>query len=145
MFVKNTGQKCIGLGDVTILPDETKELPKGYGENHPTVKFYLAKGWLIPAEAPAAAASKKSALSDEEKAAVEASKLAAQKEAEKAAAEAAKLAAQKEAELKKILKDVAKMNLDQLRAKAGDLGIEIADSDDGTALVEKITAKLSAG
>ena len=57
MFVKNTGQKCIGLGDVTILPDETKELPKGYGENHPTVKFYLAKGWLISAETPAAAAA----------------------------------------------------------------------------------------
>ena len=59
MFVKNTGQKCIGLGAVTILPDETKELPVGYSEKHPTVKFYLAKGWPIPAETPTAATSKK--------------------------------------------------------------------------------------
>ena len=129
MLVKNTGKRVLGFGSVTMQPDEIKELPDGYGAKHPTVKFYLAKGWLVQAEAPAAAASKKSALTDEEKAAVEASKQAAKKEAE----------------LKKILKDVAKMNLDQLRAKAGELGIEIADSDAETALVEKITAKLSAG
>ena len=128
MFVKNTGQKCIGLGDVTILPDETKELPKGYGENHPTVKFYLAKGWLTKAEASAAAESKKGGkakLTDEEKAAVEASK-------------------QKAAELKKNLKEVAGMNLEQLRAKATELGIEFAELDAEAALVEKITAKLQA-
>ena len=46
MFVKNTGAKIIGFGTEYLVPGDSGELPKGYGETHPTIKYYIAKGWL---------------------------------------------------------------------------------------------------
>ena len=47
MLVKNTGKKCLGFGALALLPDATGELPEGYGADHPVVKFYLGKKWLV--------------------------------------------------------------------------------------------------
>ena len=46
LTVKNTSTKIIGFGIEPILPDQTVTLPKGYTESHPTIKFYLNRGWL---------------------------------------------------------------------------------------------------
>ena len=44
--VKNTGPKIIGLGSLIVNPDENAPLPEGFGTDHPTVKFFFARGWL---------------------------------------------------------------------------------------------------
>ena len=46
LTVKNISAKIIGLGIERILPGQTVALPKEYGESHPTIKFYLDRGWL---------------------------------------------------------------------------------------------------
>ena len=58
MFAKNTCQKAIGFGSLILLPDETKELPAGFDENHPSVKFFLARGWLTAKPVKAAKPAK---------------------------------------------------------------------------------------
>ena len=49
LTVKNTSPKIIGFGIESILPDQVVPLPKVYNESHPTIKFYLDKGWLTKA------------------------------------------------------------------------------------------------
>lgn len=50
MRVTNKYSSHIGLGELRVLPGETVELPKGYDENHPVVKYYLSRGWFVPAD-----------------------------------------------------------------------------------------------
>ena len=47
----NTGPKTIGFGAERILPGETKALPAGFGESHPTVRFFMDRGWLAKTSA----------------------------------------------------------------------------------------------
>ena len=49
LTVKNTSPKIIGFGIEHILPGEVKTLPEGYNDTHPTIKFYLDRGWLTKA------------------------------------------------------------------------------------------------
>ena len=49
LTVKNTSPKIIGFGIEHILPGEVKTLPEVYSETHPTIKFYLDRGWLTKA------------------------------------------------------------------------------------------------
>ena len=58
MFVKNTGAKIIGFGTEYLVPGDSGELPKGYGETHPTIKYYIAKGWLTVVKKTEAKAEK---------------------------------------------------------------------------------------
>jgi hypothetical protein len=48
MLIKNIGKKCIGFGALVLTPDAVGALPGGYSLDHPTVKFYLEKGWIAP-------------------------------------------------------------------------------------------------
>ena len=51
LTVTNTGPKTIGFGAERILPGETRELPAGFGEGHPTVRFFMDRGWLAKTSA----------------------------------------------------------------------------------------------
>ena len=44
--VKNNFNTHLGFGSESILPGETKPLPRGYSETHPLVKFYVSQKWL---------------------------------------------------------------------------------------------------
>ena len=44
--VKNTSPKTIGLGGHPIQPNEVATLPEGFGLEHPTVDFFIRRGWL---------------------------------------------------------------------------------------------------
>ena len=145
MLVKNNGQKIIGFGSVHILPGETKMLPEGYDESHPTVAYYLLRGYLVKVDAsrppaqdvkvpdnpgvPGSDTGDPNAktdpggveLTDEEKA-----------------------AAAKIAEIEAKIKAVGKMNLEPLRGEAFALGIEWKEEDTKAILVQKITEKLQA-
>lgn len=49
MKIKNNYTSHLGFGSARILPGETidvNQLPKGYNENHPLIKFYINQGWL---------------------------------------------------------------------------------------------------
>jgi len=51
MYVKNTSPKTIGFGgSMYLIPGDCGELPKGFDENHPTIKFYFKKKWLEKTE-----------------------------------------------------------------------------------------------
>ena len=43
MLFCNKSKKIIGIGGVTILPDETKEIPEAF-ERNPILDFYKKKG-----------------------------------------------------------------------------------------------------
>lgn len=112
MFVKNTSPKIIGFGEMVLLPGAVDNLPSGFGEDHPTIKFYFAKGWL-----------KKELITSAEGKAGQEPK-----------------AQQSELDLK--LKAIARMNREALRGEATALGIEFAEADTNKMLIEKITEKL---
>ena len=131
MYVKNTSKKVIGFRDLALLPGEADELPEGYSENHPTVKYYLSIGWLTVTTKEAVMAAKEPVQEP-----VTENKPPELTEAEKVAKAGE--------ELGKRLKEVSKMSLDLLRATAAELDVEFDDLDTKAVLCEKITAKLQA-
>ena len=122
MKAKNISSKIIGIGEVTILPGETKEIPSNY-EGNPTLDVYKTMKMV---EISGKKAPGKSA---EE---IEAEKKAAE---EKAAAEAEVL---RLARLES-LKDISEENLAKL---ANELGINPAECKDQADVKKKVTAAL---
>ena len=66
MLVRNASVKTLGFGDKYIVPGEVGELPKGFGKQHPTVNYFLSKGWLTIVEA-----KKKSSKESDKKVTIE--------------------------------------------------------------------------
>jgi len=122
MLVKNASAKPIGFGSTILMPEDVCSLPplnakgepEGYGPNHPTIKFYLERKWLVPTE------SKPEPEQSEPNA------------EEKTAA----------AETKP--KGRSRMSREELREEAAALGIEWAESDTRETLIQKITERLQA-
>jgi hypothetical protein len=114
MFYKNIGKKVMGFGSLTLLPDEVKELPDGFNEKHPTVKFYIAKGWLKPAENP------------------------------KDKAEAKKAAAAKKKDVDARVKALDKMTEAEIKAEAEKLGVELTEEDTADIIKGKVAEKIKA-
>jgi len=107
MLVKNTSKKIIGFGNFVLLQNSTGELPVGYDETHPTIKYYLQKGWLKAVNVNTAAEPKN-----------------------------------EDSDVDKKIKEIAKMNLESLRAETTALGVEFTEADTRAILIDKITAKL---
>jgi len=123
MRVKNTGKKVIGFGSLVLPPDDVAELPEGYGPSHPTVRFYIDKGWLAPCgeAVPVDSADAKVDLAD-----------------------VAGNSAQKEANVEEKIKSLSQMNLEQLRGEAFALGVDCTETDTKKAIAQKIAEKLKA-
>lgn len=120
----NLSEKVIGVGEVTVLPGETKEVPIAF-ETSPILEVYKNMGLVSLSGKPAAA-----------------TKAAAEKKAEedKAKAEAeAKAAAEKKAKLDS-LKDASDEDVATL---AQELGINPAECKDLTDVRKKVKAALS--
>ena len=49
--VTNTSPKVIGLGSLQITQNQTVELPAGFGLEHPTVAYFIKRGWLTKVSA----------------------------------------------------------------------------------------------
>lgn len=118
----NTSAKVIGVGDVTVLPGETKEVPSAF-ENSPVLEVYKNMGLIALSGKAKAEADKKAA---EEKAAAEKAEEEAKAEADKKA----KLEALKDASDE----DVAKW--------ANELGINPAECKDLADVRKKVKAAL---
>lgn len=123
----NTSAKVIGIGDVTVLPGETKEVPSAY-ESSPILEVYKSMGFVI--------------LSGKTKAQAEADKKAADEKAaaEKAAADAA---AQAEADRKVKLASLKDATDEEVAALAKELGINPAECKDLADVRKKVKAALS--
>lgn len=119
--------KIFNVGDVTVLPGETKEVPAAY-ETNPTLAIYESMGIAKIIGKPGKQAK------DPEHAAAE--KAAAEKAAaEKAAAEAEELR-------KARLATVDKLNEEDLGKLANELGINPADCKDQADVLKKVKAAL---
>ena len=119
--------KIFNVGDVTVLPGETKEVPAAY-ETNPTLAIYESMGIAKIIGKPGKQAK------DPEHAAAE--KAAAEKAAaEKAAAEAEELR-------KARLATVDKLNEEELGKLANELGINPADCKDQADVLKKVKAAL---
>ena len=115
--------KIFNVGDVTVLPGETKEVPAAY-ETNPTLAIYESMGIAKIIGKPGKQAK------DPEQAA-----------AEKVAAE--KAAAEKAEELRKArLATVDKLNEEELGKLANELGINPADCKDQADVLKKVKAAL---
>lgn len=120
----NLSEKVIGVGEATVLPGGTKEVPRAF-ETSPILEVYKNMGLVSLSGKPTAA-----------------TKTAAEKKAEeeKAKAEAeAKAAAEKKAELDS-LKDASD---EDVAALAQELGINPAECKDLTDVRKKVKAALS--
>lgn len=120
----NLSEKVIGVGEVTVLPGETKEVPRAF-ETSPILEVYKNMGLVSLSGKPTAA-----------------TKAAAEKKAEedKAKAEAeAKAVAEKKAKLDG-LKDASD---EEVAALAQELGINPAECKDLADVRKKVKAALS--
>lgn len=125
MRVKNVSEKIIGIGDATVLPGETQDVPAGY-ENSPVLKAY-----------------RKAKLVELYKSNTENTK---QKTAEQAAKdeEEAKKKAVEEAENLRLAR-LASLNgitEEALASLANELGINPADCKDQADVLKKVKAAL---
>lgn len=118
----NLSEKVIGVGEVTVLPGETKEVPVAF-ETSPILEVYKNMGLV--------SLSGKTSV---------ASKAAAEKKADEDKAEAeAKAAVEKKAKLDS-LKDASD---EEVAALAQELGINPADCKDLADVRKKVKAALS--
>lgn len=120
----NISEKVIGVGEATVLPGETKEVPRAF-ETSPILEVYKNMGLVSLSGKPTAA-----------------TKAVAEKKAEedKAKAEAeAKAAAEKKAKLDS-LKDASD---EDVAALAQELGINPAECKDLADVRKKVKAALS--
>lgn len=119
--------KIFNVGDVTVLPGETKEVPEAF-ETNPTLAIYESMGIAKITGKPG------KQVKDPEKEAAE--KAAAEKAAaEKAAAEAEELR-------KARLATVDKLNEEELGKLANELGINPADCKDQADVLKKVKEAL---
>ena len=120
----NLSEKVIGVGEVTVLPGETKEVPRAF-ETSPILEVYKNMGLVSLSGKPTAAtkaAAEKKAEEDEAKAEAE-----------------AKAAAEKKAKLDG-LKDASD---EEVAALAQELGINPAECKDLADVRKKVKAALS--
>lgn len=120
----NLSEKVIGVGEATVLPGETKEVPRAF-ETSPILEVYKNMGLVSLSGKPTAAtkaAAEKKAEEDKEKAEAE-----------------AKAAAEKKAKLDS-LKDASD---EDVAALAQELGINPAECKDLADVRKKVKAALS--
>ncbi len=120
----NLSEKVIGVGETTVLPGETKEVPRAF-ETSPILEVYKNMGLVSLSGKPTAA-----------------TKTAAEKKAEEDKAKAeteVKAAAEKKAKLDS-LKDASD---EEVAALAQELGINPAECKDLADVRKKVKAALS--
>ena len=124
MKIKNTSNKIIGIGEVSVLPDSVVTVPEAF-ENSAVLEVYRKLGFIQIIEE----ARKKTAAEEE------AEKTA---KAEKAKADAAAKTAAKQARVAA----VDSMTEEELAAVAIEMGVNPAECKDGADIRKKVKATL---
>lgn len=152
MKIENIGSKIIGIGEVTVLPGETKEIPKAY-ETSPILEVYRQCGaaritgnpptaYRNPSsdEGERAVAREKAAAKERE---VSKERAAVKKKADVKGAEDGKRAADEAETLRQTrLAMLNGISEDGLIKLAGDLGINFADCKDSADMLVKVEEAL---
>lgn len=128
--VTNTSPKIIGLGGQSIQPNETAALPDGFGLEHPTVDFFIRRGWLTKVT-DGGIVVPPAAKADEE--------------AAQTAKVTAKAAAEKDAAITGKVEALVKMSHDELRAEATRLGVGFSANAGPDLLRQRIADKYREG
>lgn len=124
MKIKNVSEgKIIGIGEVTVLPGETKEIPKAF-ERSPILEIYKKQGFAEISGKPSSAEKTAEQLAAEK----------AEKE-KKAAEEAEALRQERLASLDSITEE-------ELAKLAEELGINPAECKDTADVLKKVKAAL---
>lgn len=123
MKIENIGGKIIGIGEVTVLPGETKDIPKAY-ETSPILEVYKNLGMAKVTGKPTAPAKTEQQIAKE--------KAAEEKEA------AEKAEALRQARLAS-LDGISEEDLGRL---ANELGINPAECKDQADVLKKVKAAL---
>ena len=123
MKIENIGSKIIGIGEVTVLPGETKEIPKAY-EKSPVLEVYKKAKMAVITGKPSKQEKSAEQIADE--------KAKAEK---KAAEEAEKLRQARLASLEGISEE-------ELGKLANELGINPAECKDQEDVLKKVKAAL---
>ena len=124
--VINTSPKIIGLGGQPIQPNETAALPDGFGLEHPTVDFFIRRGWLTKVTDGGIVVPPSTKADDTPN--VDGGENNPDKEA-----------AEKEAAISEKIDALAKMSHDELRAEATRLGINFATNAGPDLLRQRIS------
>lgn len=151
MKVRNNYTTHLGLGGLRILPDETAELPKGYGENHPVVKYYISRGWLTAVGKNTENGNESPDKSDENRgennggaASVHAEGLNASGNADGNENERENISGSGAGSPPPENKSIDRMNKDELQALACERGIPFVEADTRQVLIDKIKAAKNA-
>lgn len=126
MKMTNTSAKVIGIGDVTVLPGETTEVPSAF-ETSPILDVYKNMGFITISGEPKVQADSEKAKADAEAAA-------------KAEADAK---AKAEADRKAKLASLRDATDEDVAALAKELGINPAECKDLADVRKKVKAALS--
>ncbi len=125
MKVKNLTVKPMGFGATIILPDEVGVLPQGYGEDHPTVKYYLSRNWIKVVGGAHGSGNTPAAVNVG----------VSINDTNGAPADSGDNGGQ--------VKPMDRMNKEELQALASERGVEFTENDTKAILVEKIKAAQS--
>ena len=151
MKIENIGNKIIGIGEVTVLPGETKDVPKAY-ETSPILEVYKQCGAARIIGTPVV--SRNTQEDAEERVVTKEKATAIGKVTYKKKAESKKRADIKEAEDGKGAADEAEalrqtrlamlngISEDGLIKLAGDLGINFADCKDSADMLKHVEEAL---
>lgn len=146
MKLENIGSKIIGIGEVTVLPGETKEVPKAY-ETSPILEVYRQCGAAKIIGTPSAAYrntrsnTEERAVSREKAASKE--KAVSRKKADAEKAEDEKKAVNEAETLRQTrLAMLNGISEDGLIKLADDLGINFADCKDSADMLKKVEEAL---
>lgn len=123
MKIENTGSKIIGIGNISVLPGETKDIPQAY-ETSPILEVYKRIGAAKITGKPSTPAKTADEISAEKA------------EAEKKAAEEA------EALRKARLAALEGISEEDLGKLANELGINPAECKDQADVLKKVKAAL---
>ena len=118
--VKNISQKIIGIGEMTVLPGESRVVPDSYAKN-PSLMIYKASGYISVSGSADAKDDKAETPKKEDGNGEDAIK---------------ELRASQ-------LKALSKMGEDEIGKLANELGINPADCKDDKALKDKVKAELT--
>lgn len=135
MKIENIGSKIIGIGEVTVLPGETKDIPKAY-ETSPILEVYRQCGAAKIIGTPSEVS--RNVRSDTEEKAISRKKAETKKKAE----DGKKAEDEAEALRKTRLAMLNGISEDGLIKLAGDLGITFADCKDSSDMLKKVEEAL---
>ena len=147
--VMNTSPKIIGLGGLIIQPNEIVDLPEDFGLEHPTVAFFVNRGWLTKVPAGGAVVPPATNVDDTppetegggDKKPYEADAKNEAKEKEAAEYESAK----DSISMAEKVKSLGKMNKEELRAEAAKLGVTYASNAGDDLIRQRIADKYREG